>query len=138
MLTRQQLYEVYDEGPEATLDLIENLLGHLAEVERHVGHRQQSSIDALSAKVKQLVARVERLKAKLWQQESLNFRLTRRIQELQGRGSDSRPFRFVPPPLLARRFTVGALSGVPPEDEVGVPRLARSGTPRSDGPRPRS
>ena len=83
MLTRQQLYEVYDEGPEATLDLIENLLGHLAEVERHVGYRQQSCIDALSAKVKQLTARVERLKAKLWQHESLNCRLTRRLQELQ-------------------------------------------------------
>lgn len=45
-LTRQQLYELYDEGPEATIHLIEGLLEELADQERILGERQQLVIDA--------------------------------------------------------------------------------------------
>lgn len=83
MLTRRQLYELYYEGPGATIHLIENLLAHLADVERLVGHRQQVTIDGLAQKVKLLLARVERLKAELWKEQSLNAQLTRRLQHLQ-------------------------------------------------------
>ena len=83
MLTRRQIYELYDEGPDGTVRLIENLLSHLADVERIVGHRQQFTIDDLTKRVKQLSARIERLKAELWKVQSLNFQLTRRIQEVQ-------------------------------------------------------
>ena len=83
MLTRQQLYDLYYEGLRATIHLIENLLAHLADVERFVGHRQQMTIDGLAQKVKLLLARVERLKAELWKEQSLNGQLTRRIQQLQ-------------------------------------------------------
>ena len=65
------------------LHYVENILSHLAEVERHVGHRQQYSIDALSKRVKDLVARVKRLKVKVAKQEMLNYRLRRWVQELQ-------------------------------------------------------
>jgi len=83
MLTRQQFYEMYYSGPDVMLHYVENLLGHLANVEHHVGHRQQYSIDALAKRVKELVARVERLKTRLVKQEMLNYRLQRRVQELQ-------------------------------------------------------
>jgi predicted RNase H-like nuclease (RuvC/YqgF family) len=83
MLTKRQIYELYYEGPEATVRLIENLVSHLADVEKIVGHRQQFSIDGLTKKVKQFSARIERLKAELWKVQSLNFQLTRRLQELQ-------------------------------------------------------
>ena len=83
MLTRRQLYEMYHAGSEVMLHYVENLLAHLAEVERHVGHRQQYSIDGLAKRVKELMARVERLKSRVAKQEMLNYRLTRRVQELQ-------------------------------------------------------
>ena len=83
MLTRQQLYELSHSGFERMLHFVEQLLSHLAEVERHVGHRQQYTIDRLLKDVGRLVARVERLKAQLLKQQMLNYQLTRRIQELQ-------------------------------------------------------
>jgi transposase len=83
MLTRQQLYDLYYKGPRAIIHLVENLLAHLADVERFVGHRQQMTIDGLAQKVKLLLARVGRLKAELWKEQSLNVQLTRRIQQLQ-------------------------------------------------------
>jgi transposase len=83
MLTRQQLYEMYYAGPDVMLHYVENVLSHLEEVERHVGHRQQYSIDALAKRVKELVARVERLKMRVAKQGMLNYQLQRRVQELQ-------------------------------------------------------
>ncbi len=98
MLTRQQLYELYHSGFERMLHFVEQLLSHLAEVERHVGHRQQYTIDRLLKDVGRLVARVERLKAQLLKQQMVNYQLTRRIQELQvelarhvGQGSEVAP-----------------------------------------------
>jgi uncharacterized small protein (DUF1192 family) len=83
MLTRREIYELYDEGPDGTVKLIENLFSHIADIERIVGHRQQFTIDDLTGRVKRLSARIERLKAELWKVQSLNFQLTRRLQELQ-------------------------------------------------------
>ncbi len=74
---------MYHSGPDVMLHYVENLLSHLAEVERHVGHRQQYTIDALRKRVKELMARVERLKTRVVKQEMLNYRLTQRVQELQ-------------------------------------------------------
>ena len=51
MLTRQQLYEMYHSGQDVMLRYVESLLSHLAEVERHVGHRQQHTIDALAKRI---------------------------------------------------------------------------------------
>ncbi|MDQ3258625.1 MAG: IS66 family transposase [Acidobacteriota bacterium] len=62
---------------------VEQLLSHLAEVERHVGHRQQYTIDRLLKDWGRLTKRVERLKAQVLKQEMLNAQLTRRLQELQ-------------------------------------------------------
>lgn len=48
MLARRQLYEMYPVGFDVMLDYVENLLAHLADVERLTGHYQQYKIDALS------------------------------------------------------------------------------------------
>ncbi len=83
MLTRQQLHELYRSGPDRMLHFVEQLLSHLAEVERHVGHRQQYTIARLKKDVGRLANRADRLKRQLLKQEMLNYQLTRRIQELQ-------------------------------------------------------
>ncbi len=83
MLTRQQLYELYHSGFDRIAHFVEQLLSHLAEVERHVGHRQQCTIDRLVKDFGRVAARAERLKAQLLKQQMLNYQLTRRVQELQ-------------------------------------------------------
>jgi hypothetical protein len=82
-LTRQQLYELYYEGPEATIHLIEGLLEELADQERILGERQQRVIDAQHERHERQAAQLKRVKEKLERQECLNYQLTRRLQELQ-------------------------------------------------------
>ena len=45
-LTRRQLYDLYYEGPEATIHFIEGLLEELADQEQILGQRQQRIIDS--------------------------------------------------------------------------------------------
>lgn len=82
-LTRQQLYEFYYEGPEATIHLIEGLMEELADFERLLGRRQQRVIDAQRERNERQAAQLKRVKEELWRQQSLNSQLTRRLQELQ-------------------------------------------------------
>jgi len=82
-LTRQQLYELYDEGPEPTIHLIESLLEELADFERILGARQRRIIDSQRERNRRQAVLLKRVKEELWRQQSLNYRLTRRIQELQ-------------------------------------------------------
>ncbi len=83
MLTRQQIYELYHSGVDRMLHFVEQLLAHLAEAERHVGHRQQYTIDRLLKDFGRLTKRVESLKAQVLKQEMLKYHLMRRVQELQ-------------------------------------------------------
>jgi transposase len=83
MLTRQQLYELYYEGPKATIHLIEGLLEELADQEQILGERQQRIIDAQHERNERQAAQLKRVKEKLERQLCLNYQLTRRIQELQ-------------------------------------------------------
>jgi len=82
-LTRQQLYELYYEGPEATIHLIEGLLEELADREQILGERQQRIIDAQHERNERQAARLKRVKEKLERQLCLNYQLTRPIRELQ-------------------------------------------------------
>lgn len=82
-LTRQQLYELYYEGPEATIHLIEGLLEELADQERILGGRQQRVIDSQHERNERQARQLKRVKQELWRQQALNCRLSRRIQELQ-------------------------------------------------------
>lgn len=82
-LTRQQLYELYYEGPEATIHLIEGLLEELADQERILGERQQRVIDAQHERNERQAARLKRVEEKLERQVCLNYQLTRRLRELE-------------------------------------------------------
>ena len=82
-LTRQQLYELYYQGPRPTLNLIEQLFETLADWERILGAQKPRAIDSLEGTVRRLTAHVERLKEQLCKEQGLNYQLTSRLQELQ-------------------------------------------------------
>lgn len=82
-LTRRQLYELYDEGAEPTIRLIEDLIEQLADFERILGARQQQLIDAQHERNERLAARLKKVEEKLVRKECEVYQLTRRIQELQ-------------------------------------------------------
>jgi transposase len=83
VLTRQQLYELYYQGPAPTLNYIEALLAQLADFERIYGQQQQRIIEAQRQYNEKLAQQLKRAKEKLWRQESLNYQLKRRIAELE-------------------------------------------------------
>jgi transposase len=82
-LTCQQLYELYYEGPEATIHLIEGLLEELADQERILGVRQQRVIDVQHERNERQAAQLKGVKEKLERQQCLNYQLTRCLQELE-------------------------------------------------------
>jgi predicted nuclease with TOPRIM domain len=82
-LTRQQLYELYYEGAEPTIRLIENLIEQLSDFERILGQHQQRIIDAQHERNERLAARLKRTEQKLARKEGEVYALTRRISELQ-------------------------------------------------------
>lgn len=82
-LTRRQLDELYHEGAEPTLRLIEDLIEQLSDFERILGAQQQRLIDAQHKRNERLAARLKRVAEKLARKECEVYQLTRRIQELQ-------------------------------------------------------
>lgn len=82
-LTRRQLYELYNEGAEPTIRLIESLIEQLADFERILGERQQRVIDSQHERNERLAARLKRVAEKLARKECEVYALTCRIQELQ-------------------------------------------------------
>ncbi|HLM55563.1 MAG TPA: hypothetical protein VK422_05500 [Pyrinomonadaceae bacterium] len=61
-LTRQQLYELYYEGPEPTIHLTESLLEELTDQERLLGGRQQRVIDSQRERNRRQAARLKCVK----------------------------------------------------------------------------
>lgn len=82
-LTRQQLYELYHEGVQPTIRLIESLIEQLADFEHILGAHQQRIIDSQHERNDRLAARLKRVEAKLVRKECEVYALTRRINELQ-------------------------------------------------------
>jgi hypothetical protein len=64
MFTRHQLYQLYEEGREPTVRLIESLIQQLADFERLLGKRQQRFIDSQHARNERLAARLQRVAEK--------------------------------------------------------------------------
>ena len=83
MFTRHQLYQLYEEGREPTVRLIESLLDYIEELKHDPHNRRQRHIKDLSDRIAKLQARLERVKQKLVRQECLNYELKRRIAELE-------------------------------------------------------
>lgn len=83
MPTRQQLHEIYYQGPDATVEFIENLYCYVANQAQSIGRQQRITIDSLSAKITRLQSQLKRTKDKLSQQQCLTHHLTRRVQQLE-------------------------------------------------------
>lgn len=83
MFTRHQLYQLYEEGREPTIQLIESLLDYIEELKHDPHNRQQRHIRDLSERIKKLAARLKRVEEKLAHQQCLNYELKRRIAELE-------------------------------------------------------
>jgi transposase len=83
MFTRHQLYQLYEEGREPTIQLIESLLDYIEELKHDPRNRQQRHIADLAERVKKLAARLKRVEGKLERQQCLNYELKRRIAELE-------------------------------------------------------
>jgi transposase len=83
VLTRQQLYELYYQGPQPTILYIEALLAELADFERRFEERQDGLIVSQRQYIEKLSEQLKRAKEKLWRQEALNYQLKRRINELE-------------------------------------------------------
>jgi transposase len=83
MFTRHQLYQLYEEGREPTIRLIESLLDYIEELKHDPHNRQQRQIDDLAERIGKLSARLKRVEEKLARQQCLNYELKRRIAELE-------------------------------------------------------
>ena len=68
-LTRRQLYELYHEGAEPTIRLIEDLIEQLADFERLLGEHQRRVIDAQHERNERPAARLKRVAEKLARRE---------------------------------------------------------------------
>jgi len=82
MFTRHQLYQLYEEGREPTIRLIESLLDYIEELKHDPHNRQQRHIADLAERIGKLAARLKRVEGKLARQQCLNYELKRRIAEL--------------------------------------------------------
>ena len=83
MFTRHQLYQLYEEGREPTVRLIESLLDYIEELKHDPHHRQQRQIAELAAHIAKLQSRLRRVEQRLARQLCLNYELRRRIAEVE-------------------------------------------------------
>lgn len=83
MFTRHQLYQLYEEGREPTIQLIESLLDYIEELKHDPQNRQQRHLADLSERIGKLAARLKRVEERLAKQQCLNYELQRRIAELE-------------------------------------------------------
>jgi transposase len=83
MFTRHQLYQLYEEGCEPIVRLIESLLDYIEELKHDPQNRQQRHIKDLAERIGKLAAKLKRVEQKLARQQCLNYELKRRIAELE-------------------------------------------------------
>ena len=114
MFTRHQLYQLYEEGREPTISLIESLLDYIEELKHDPHNRQQRHIAGLSERIAKLAARLKRVEEKLAKQQCLNYELKRRIAELEAAAvvrdshNSSLPPALDPPAAKAANAPSGA------------------------------
>ena len=82
MLTRQQLYELYWEDPDAVVRLIEDLYEHIAASEPPEVRSLRLTVDSQLAVIRSLQGRLKRVELKLAHEQCLNCELKRRLAEL--------------------------------------------------------
>jgi hypothetical protein len=82
VLTRQQLYELYWQGPEVVVRLIEDLYEHIAATESPELRVLRLTVDSQLAVILRLQRRLKRVAEKLAHQQCLNCELKRWLSEL--------------------------------------------------------
>jgi hypothetical protein len=85
VINKRALYELYDQGPEPIIRLVENLMAHNVDIERQIGHEQKLTIQEMSGQIFKLKAQIERLKTKLGRQVFLNYELKRKLEAAEAR-----------------------------------------------------
>lgn len=115
MLTRQQLYEIYWEGPDSLVRLIEQLYDHIAASESPEVRTLRLTVDSQLEVIRKLQRRLKRLGERLARQECLNYALKRRLAELGSLvGKDSHNSSLPPssdPPGVRRTRSLRRRSG---------------------------
>ena len=106
VLTRQQLYELYWQGPDVIVRLVEQLYEHIAATEPPEVRTLRLTVEAQLAVIKRLQRRLKRVEEKLAHEQCLNCGLKRRLSELGSLvGKDSHNSSLPPsldPPSVRR------------------------------------
>ena len=124
MFTSRQLYDLYEEGPDAMVRLVEELLAELAEQEQLLGWRQQRTIDLLAERIGKLRAQLERVKTKLARRECEVYALQHRAGELQAELARRDEQGGEASPVEVRRDSHN--SGLPPSLDLPGVRAANA------------
>ena len=136
MLTRQQLYALYWEGPDAVVRLVEQLYDYIAAAEPPAVGYQRQTIDAQLGAIKRLQSRLRRVEQELARQRCLNHRLQRRLAELGALvGKDSHNSSLPPssdPPGVRRTRGLRRVTGKRAGGQPGHRGSARPLQPRPD------
>lgn len=136
MLTRRQLYELYWEGPDVVVRLIEDLYEHIAATEPPEVRALRLTVDSQLELIRKLQARLKRLGERLARQECLTYALKRRLAELGDRvGKDSRNSSLPPssdPPSVRRTRSLRRRTGRKAGGQVGHRGSTRQPEPRPD------
>jgi transposase len=143
VFTRYQLYQLYEEGAEPTVRLIESLLDYIEELKHDPHNRQQRHIADLAERIAKLAARLKRVEEKLARQQCLNYELKRRIAEMEAASvvrdshNSSLPPALDPPAAKAanairRTRSLRRPSGKRPGAQVGHPGHTRPRVERPD------
>jgi len=143
MFTRHQLYELYEEGREPTVRLIESLLDFIEELRHDPRNRRLRQIAELAARIGKLQARLKRVGEQLERQQCLNYELKRRIAELEAAAvvkdshNSSLPPASDPPAAraanaLRRTRSLRRPSGKRPGAQAGHPGHTRPRVERPD------
>jgi transposase len=115
VLTRRQLYALYDEGPDSIISHVEDLYDHLAATEPPLIRCQRLTIAAQLGVIRKLQSRLKRLDEKLAHQQCLNYQLKRRLAELGAQvGKDSHNSGLPPssdPPAVRRTRSLRRRTG---------------------------
>lgn len=115
MLTRQQLYELYWEGPDSLVRLVEQLYEHIAATEPPEVRTLRLTVDAQLAVILRLQRRLKRVEEKLAHEQCLNCALRRRLSELGSLvGKDSHNSSLPPssdPPSVRRTRSLRQRTG---------------------------
>lgn len=106
MLSRQQLYELYWEGPDSVIRHVEQLYDYISASEPPVVASLRRTVSSQLEVIKKLQARVKSLRRQLEHQQCLNYQLRLRLSELgTAVGKDSHNSSLPPStdPPAARR-----------------------------------